>query len=128
MPPVSRYMTPNPRAVAPRDRLSVARALMHELQIRHLPVIDHDRLVGILSDRDLNQIHAPEDNVADAMSPDVTTVAAKTPIDEVVALMEAKHFGSVVVMGDVGVAGIFTLTDAMRAFTNVVQRSEEGDR
>ena len=128
MPPVSRYMTSQPHAVAPRDRLWVARDLMSEHAIRHVPVVENHELVGILSDRDLLAIHPPEDNVSDAMSRHVAAVSAETPMDEVIALMVSKRIGSVVIVGRTGVEGIFTLTDAMRAFCDVLHRNEEGER
>ncbi|MEO7731501.1 MAG: CBS domain-containing protein [Kofleriaceae bacterium] len=121
-------MTRHPHAVASRTTLSSARELMGEHKIHHLPAIDHDRLVGILNDQDLQAIHTPEDHVADAMTVDVATVPEATPLDEVVTLMDARKLSSVVVMGGTGVAGIFTLTDAMRAFCNVLEREEAGQR
>jgi len=121
-------MTRHPYAVPPRARLSSARALMDKHKIRHLPVIDRDELVGILSDQDLRTFHAPEDNVVDAMSVDVAAVAEATPLNEVVTLMEAKQLGSVVILGKAGVEGIFTRNDAMRAFCDVLQRDEASQR
>jgi CBS domain-containing protein len=128
IPTVSRYMTPHPHAVAPRTRLSLARDLMDAHKIRHLPVIDHEKLVGILSDHDLRAFHAPEDNVADAMTEEVATVVEATPLAEVVTLMETKQLSSVVIVGDASVEGIFTRTDAMRAFCDLLQRDEASQR
>ena len=128
MPPVSRYMTRSPYAVAPRDKLSAARELMRHYQIRHLPVIEDDELVGIVTDRDLLAINEPEDVVADAMCSQVPSFNEETPLDQVIAVMENRHLGSVAIVGRSGVAGIFTLTDAMRAFCDVLRRTEEGDR
>jgi acetoin utilization protein AcuB len=128
MPPVSRYMTSNPHAVAPCDRLSSARDLMSACEIRHLPVLDNHELVGIVTDRDLIAVRRPEDNVADAMSRHVATVSHEAPIDEVIAMMEAERLGSVVIVGKAGVEGIFTLTDVMRAFCDVLRRTEDGER
>ncbi len=46
-------MTPNPDTVAPNDTALEALRKMSERGYRHLPVIDNDRLVGIVSIRDL---------------------------------------------------------------------------
>ncbi len=127
MPPVSRYMTPLPYTIGPRDTLAAARALMLEHQIRHLPVVDEDRLVGIISDRDLASI-ASDGRVADAMTSDVASVRENSPLDEVVNLMDAAKFGSVLILGDHGVVGIFTLLDALRAFAELLRRVEAGER
>src|SRR5690349_4415202 len=126
MPPVSRYMTPNPSVVAPRDSISTARTRMNDGNVHHLPVLDGDKLVGLVSDHDLLAIHISEDRVADAMTCHVAEVPEATPLDEVIALMDDKQLGSVVITGKAGVQGIFTLTDAMRAFCDVLRREEEG--
>ena len=126
MPPISRYMTPAPHAVAPNDTVLAARAVMGQYRIHHLPVVAEQALVGIVSDRDLHG--ASDDSVADAMSRQVASVATLAPLDEVVALMEAQRIGSVVVVGAAGVEGIFTLTDALRAFGDMLRRMERGER
>ena len=53
MPTVSRYMTRQPWTISSQSSLSDAHAVMREHAIRHLPVIDDGKLVGIVSDRDL---------------------------------------------------------------------------
>lgn len=50
---VADYMTDRPVTVAPDDDLAVAARRMAELGVRHLPVVDGHRLVGVLSMRDL---------------------------------------------------------------------------
>ncbi len=44
MPTVDRYMTREPYQVASTDMLAVAKKLMVEHEIRHLPVVDGGRL------------------------------------------------------------------------------------
>lgn len=128
MPPVSRYMTLTPHVVAPRDRLSTASELMHRYQVHHLPVIDHDKLVGIVSDRDLKASSMFDDRVADAMTRDVVAVDACTGLDEVLALMQERCVNSVVVAGTGGIEGIFTSTDAMRAMSDLLERADASQR
>ncbi len=128
IPPVSRYMTRQPLAVSPRTRLSTARDLMAAHKIRHLPVIDHETLVGILSDHELRAFRDPEDDVADAMKTDVVTATEAAPLTEVVTRMAAEQLSSVVIVGKTGVEGIFTRADALRAFCDVLQRVEDSER
>lgn len=129
MPPVSRYMSAKPYAVSPRDKLSSARRIMTTRGIHHLPVLDHDELVGVISDRDLFPVHPLHDTVvADTMSEQVLTVPTDMPIDQVIELMEDRHCGSVVVVGKDGLEGIFTTTDALRALSDVLRRTEESER
>jgi CBS domain-containing protein len=50
---VRHRMTPTPATVAPGDDIADAARIMAELGVRHLPVVDGDRLVGMLSIRDM---------------------------------------------------------------------------
>ena len=52
---VSRVMTGNPEHVAPSTTVEDAMRLMRTKGFRHLPVVDHERLVGLLSIRDVNE-------------------------------------------------------------------------
>lgn len=126
MPPVSRYMTLHPLAIGVREKLSAARALMRREDIHHLPVMDEDKLVGIISDRDLHPIHPLHDGtVADAMSEPPITVDSMTSLDEAVHVMQERGCSSVLILGDEGIAGIFTTSDALRALDDLLRRTVE---
>jgi acetoin utilization protein AcuB len=47
-------MTTNPVTVSPTATIADAWDLMTGLEIRHLPVLEKGKLVGIVSDRDLD--------------------------------------------------------------------------
>lgn len=127
MPPISRYMTTHPYAVDPREKLSSARHLMATRDIHHLPVMEREQLVGIISDRDLHPVHPLHDiTVGELMTEDVAHVSPDTPMDEVVDLMERRKCSSVVVLGANGVEGIFTVNDALRALGDLLRRNVEG--
>jgi CBS domain-containing protein len=116
IPSISRYMTRAPYVLAPKDKVSTARAVMREHGVHHLPVLDRNaKLVGIVSDRDLFRMS--EDLVRDAMTVDVAAVDVTASLDEVVALT-----------GSHGVEGIFTATDAVRALGDVLTRADQGER
>ncbi len=126
MPPVSRYMTLHPLAIGARAKLSAARALMRREGIHHLPVLEEDALVGIVSDRDLHPIHPLHDAcVADAMTEPVVTVRAEASLDDAVTLMQERGCSSVLVVGDEGLEGIFTTSDALRALGDLLHRTVE---
>jgi len=128
MPNVKRFMTSEPYSIASNDTLLRAKSLMNTHAIRHLPVVDGDRLVGILSDRDLAIIEAMPgivlEHVEVARVMDVpVAVWVDDPIDEVSALMAKKKCDCVVVRGGQDVVGIFTATDALEALSTVVRRA-----
>jgi len=118
--PVSRYMSAAPIVVQQRARLSEAIALMQEHNVRHLPVLDGETAVGIVSERDLAMAgslvpEAWEDiPVAEAMTPHPYTVTADTPINVVAHSMAEHRYGGVLVTDAHGkLLGLFTTTDAM---------------
>lgn len=127
MPAVSRYMTRQPWTIGREESLAAAHRLMREHQIRHLPVLDGGRLVGIVSQGDLHLLETIAEfplesvEIAEAMTPGPCVVPGDTPLDEVVEMMAAKKYGSVIVMGRDGVEGIFTTVDACRAFAAVLR-------
>ncbi|HET7610236.1 MAG TPA: CBS domain-containing protein [Rhodanobacteraceae bacterium] len=51
--PVSDIMTPAPTSVAPATTVDECMRLCTELRVRHLPVLENNRLVGIVSIGDL---------------------------------------------------------------------------
>jgi citrate synthase len=68
--PVSKWMTPNPDTVAPEMAAAEAFRSLSEHHYRHIPVVEGDRLTGIVSLRDLMRI---------ARITPVETLAAEIP-------------------------------------------------
>jgi len=122
IPSIRSVMTPFPYFVAAGDSLLAARALMVEHEVRHLPVKEGDRLVGVLTDRDLKRALDPDLGlppkdelfVRDVSVPDAYTVDTSEPLDGVLEEMANRHLGSVLVTSHGRLAGIFTSTDACR--------------
>jgi CBS domain-containing protein len=127
VPVVSDYMTPGPYFVAPGDTLARAHSLMREHEIRHLPVVDRDQLVGIVSDRDLYLVqalaHGPPELLAvdDAMTVDVYVVTPDTPLNHVARTMVKRKIGSAVIVDHGQVAGVFTVTDGLGALVEALE-------
>lgn len=118
MPPIHKYMTALPHSIGLDQPLRYAKKMMSEYNIRHLPVEQGGKLVGILTDRDIGLassfIGAAEMKVEDVMMPMVYAVEPETPLNEVVIEMAQHKYGCAVVQqGNGKVVGIFTATDAM---------------
>jgi acetoin utilization protein AcuB len=119
MPQISKYMTPMPHTIGADIPLNTALNMMRDNRIRHLPVQDGGRLVGILTDRDIRMASGfaggAELKVGDVMMPDPYTVAPETPTDRVVAEMAEHKYGSAVIQQKNGkIVGIFTAVDGLR--------------
>jgi CBS domain-containing protein len=52
---VSQVMTPDPLSIGPDTTVQEALALMNDYRLRHLPVVEGEALVGIVSARDLTR-------------------------------------------------------------------------
>lgn len=127
-PTIADYMTPSPHSVAVNRTLADAHSLMRQHRIRHLPVLEGGKLVGIVTQRDLHLVEtlkgvdSNEVEVEEAMSPDVYVVQPDTPLIRVALEMWKKKYGSAVVMRGNEVAGVFTTVDALRALATLIAR------
>ncbi|HVY36374.1 MAG TPA: CBS domain-containing protein [Polyangia bacterium] len=129
-PVVRQYMTPSPHTIGPTRSLAAARRAMLEHHVRHLPVLNGGRVVGVLSERDLLLVETllgvnPTDvHVEEAMVQEVFTVDPDAPVGEVVEQLIARKLGSAVVCRDDRVVGVFTTIDALRALHELLERPE----
>jgi acetoin utilization protein AcuB len=126
IPSIQKYMTTSPHTVGDDQPMSVAHRMMREHHIRHLPVLRGARIVGLVSDRDLNFVETLKDVdprhvlVSEAMTADPYLVSPDAPLDEVVSAMAANKYGSAVVTQHDKVVGIFTTVDACAAFAELL--------
>jgi acetoin utilization protein AcuB len=121
-------MTPAPHTIGRTRSLAAARQMMLEHRVRHLPVLDGGRIVGVLSERDLFLVESlpgvnPTDvRVEEAMVENVFTVEPNAPIGEVVETMIERKLGSAVVSEGEHVVGVFTTIDALQAFHELLEK------
>ena len=121
-------MSDSPHTIGPTRSLAVARGMMLDQGIRHLPVLDGGNIVGLLSERDLLLVESlpgvnPTDvRVEEAMVQNVFTVEPDAPVGEVVETMIERKLGSAVVTQGERVIGVFTTIDALRALHELLER------
>ena len=53
---VADYMTPGPHTIGREQSLVAAKQMMQKIQVRHLPVLRDDNVVGFISMRDLMNV------------------------------------------------------------------------
>jgi acetoin utilization protein AcuB len=132
---VSEWMTAAPITVAPSTPVPKVQALMLNRRIRHLPVVEEGRLVGIITDRDVRtaqpspatslagrEVHHLLDRLAvrALMTRPVITVAPHEPLAEAVRLMLENRIGGLPVMAGERLVGILTGVDLLRAFSTTL--------
>ena len=111
-----------------------AHQLMASRRIRHLPVTDGGRLMGIVTDRDIRlNLPSPATSlsvwevnyllarltVESAMRRAVITVDSDRPVSEAARIMLDHKIGALPVVDGGVVVGIVTETDMLRAFTTM---------
>ena len=124
--PISAVMSAPVSALPASATVADATTLMADRSIRHVPVIDGGRVIGMVTERDLALIETLKDvdptkvTVEDAMTPAPYTVAPDALLDEVVATMAEHRYGSAVVVDNQHVVGVFTTVDALVAFSDLL--------
>lgn len=125
-PVIETYMSPFAFTIGRDQPIATAHRMMRDYAIRHLPVLDGGRLVGLVSQRDLHVVETFGDvdpnklRVEEAMTTDVFTVTRDTPLVDAVRTMVEKKLGSAVVMEGGKVVGVFTAIDAQRALLDLL--------
>ncbi len=61
IPAVQNFMTTTPLSIGADQTLARAHEVMSAAKIRHLPVLDGGKLVGMLTDRDLHLVESLKD-------------------------------------------------------------------
>jgi acetoin utilization protein AcuB len=124
------YMTKNPFSLNSDMSVESAVLLMFEHDIRHVPVLEEGRLVGIVSDRDISRAgineHLVSLKIRDVMTALPYNVSPDTPMTEVLQTMASSKLGCVVVQGQGGsLAGIFTAIDAVQTLAKSLANMEK---
>jgi acetoin utilization protein AcuB len=125
-------MTGNPATVTQQTTIAEAWDLMRELDVRHLPVVDGEALVGMVSDRDLGNLDVArlllEEGadglrrrlslpVVQIMSSDVIAAEPDSDMSEIITMLLDYKVGAVPVIapGTRQIVGIVSYIDVLRA-------------
>jgi CBS domain-containing protein len=127
MPRIGSVMTPFPYSLGPKDSLDNARGMMAKHRIRHLPVMVKGSPAGVITDQDLRWAAETDgpgapSRVGDLALSEACEVDISTPLDLVLSEMAARLLDSALVLKGGRLVGIFTATDACRAFARFLRR------
>jgi len=122
---VSDRMTHTPYFVAPDVAITEAWDLMRREMVRHLPVEENGRFVGMISERTLRLAFSYEGAdrmlVRDVMSTKPYTVDPSAPLYGVVLDMAEHRYGAAVVIEGGKAIGIFTTVDGLRVLGEMLK-------
>ena len=115
---ISEVMTKSVETVRPDQTLQEAASRMKSLDVGPMPVTDNNRLVGMLTDRDIvvravaEGKDARTTKVRDAMTPDVVCCKEDDDVKDAARTMKDRQIRRLVVVdGQQRVAGIVSLGD-----------------
>lgn len=124
--PVSSIMSKDLHTLNPTQSLSEAEKIFNNKNVRHIPVVEGDRLVGVISRTDLLRVSMTdlddeEDRVESVvfdmftlpqvMTKNPITVNADTTIRETARILSLQSFNGLPVLEDGKLVGIVTSTD-----------------
>lgn len=125
--PVSSIMTANVITLNHTDNLDTAERLFKSKNIRHIPVVSGDAIIGMLSYTDLLRIsfadgaYEEEESVEtvvynmftieQVMAKNLISVSSHTTIKEAAEILAKKEFHALPVVDDGKLVGILTTTD-----------------
>jgi acetoin utilization protein AcuB len=120
---IADHMTKQPWSVQLDDSLGVARQMLAQREIRHLPVLDGQRIVGMVTERDLALAAERTGATAEAAMAPAHVVELDAALADVLEEMVARRWDAVVVTSADGIVeGIFTAMDAVRLLRDLVKR------
>jgi acetoin utilization protein AcuB len=132
-------MTREVVVLSPEMTAADALAVCRERRIRHLPVLEEGRLVGLVSDRDLRSA-APalgdpgrtealgKIRVSEVITREVVSASPDDPIEEAANTMRERKIGCLPVVEDEALVGILTSSDVMEALVQLMGAHEPGSR
>lgn len=136
MPVVGAVMTSFPYFVDVDESAARMEAMMDQHAIRHLPVQENGKIVGIVSERDLHH-HIKRSSSAEEkdklcarhiMVPEPYIASFRTPLNEVVFEMARRRIGSVIVQRQGKLAGILSAIDVCRILGEYLESMFPGGR
>ncbi len=133
---VQDIMTSPVISISPDVSLQNAYQTMQEMGIRHLPVTDNQKLVGVITDRDLRLATSalapnpfpPGAKVSEVMRKLPFTADPSDPVEDAARLMREKKIGCLPIMDAERLVGIVTGLDLLDALTRMTGADKPSGR
>ncbi len=128
--PVSSIMTKNIITLNTTDKLDTAEALFKDNNIRHIPVVEGEKIIGMLSLTDLLRISFADGvyedegevetivynmfTISQVMAKNLKSVSPSTTVKEVAEILAENEFHALPVVENDNLVGIVTTTDLIK--------------
>ena len=125
------------------ERMITARKIMKEKNIRHLPVVDGKKLIGLVTNMDIRKAEASPATsleirelhylldkltVGEIMTRNVITISPDISVEEATTLIHDNKIGCLPVVEDGNLVGMITENDVMAILIEVMGMKEKGSR
>jgi len=129
---VESWMVRDVVTIASHAGIREALTVMKSHSVRHLPVVDGGRLVGLVTLGDLKQAilasMIEQLLVRDVMVRDPYTTTKDTPLEKAAQLIYEQRIGCLPVVEEGSVVGILTVNDILKAFIDIMGVLKAGSR
>lgn len=124
---IQSYFKPLSQVLDVKDPVWKAWRIMKEHQTKHLPVLKNNKIMGIVSDRDIVQISGYNGGqsmpVKDAMSLDPLILLVTSSMDDALhAMLQKKQHHAIVINTNKNPCGLFSWDGAFQWFLETAQR------
>ena len=140
---VKNRMTKDPYTTTTSTPISDAVALLKEKGLKRLPVVDGEKVVGILTQSDIQKVSPTKATslsifeinyllskltVKDAMTKKIITIEATSLLEEAAVIMRENRIGTLPVVEDGKLVGIITESDIFDALIDLLGFKDQGSR
>lgn len=127
---VANWMTKSVLTIKPHDTLKQAREVMTKHRVNQLPVVVDDKVVGIVTDRDVREAYpssmrllrgkdidefADSHTVEEVMTYNVITISPDASLREAAQRLRKQRFGAIPIVDHSKLVGIITRSDLLDA-------------
>ena len=125
------------------ERMTTAKKILKEKNIRHLPVVEGKKLIGLVSNMDIRKAEASpatslevrelhylldKITIGEIMTRNVITISPDISVEEATTLLHDNKIGCLPVVEDGNLVGIITENDVMEILIDVMGMKEKGSR
>lgn len=129
--------------ITKNERMTVAKKILEEKNIRHLPVVEGKKLIGLVTNMDIRKAEASPATsleirelhylldkltVGEIMTRNVITISPDVSVEEAATILHDNKIGCLPVIEDANLVGIITENDVMEILINVMGMKEKGSR
>lgn len=140
---VKSRMTANPYTIAYNAPITEVIELMREKNLKRVPVVDGEKVVGMLTHSDIQKVSPTKATtlsiyelnyllsktlVKDAMTKNAITISPDALLEEAAVLMRENRISSLAVVKDNRIVGIVTESDIFDSFIDLLGFKEVGSR